>query len=62
MHNKRRMATRSPSLVGREEQKEVGSVFFFFLLEDNLQDEEEMREAWLPLTVKGCSKVDMGGF
>ena len=55
LHNKRRMATRSPTLVGREEQKGVGSVFLVFqeedLFEDNLQDEEEIVEAWLPLAV-----------
>ena len=51
LHDKRRMATRGLTLVGREEQKEVGSVFFFLLLEDNLQDEEETLEAWLPLAV-----------
>ena len=37
------------SLVGREEQEEQGSVFFFLFLEDSLQDEEELLDAWLPI-------------
>ena len=47
---------------GSEKQKEVGSILFFMLLEENLQNEEEILEAWLPLAVQCCSKVDMGGF
>ena len=60
--NRRRMAARSLTLVGREEQEEVGSVFSFLLFEDSLQDEEEILEAWLPIAARCCSMVDMGGF
>ena len=60
--NRRRMAARSPTLLDREEQEEVGSVFSFFLFEDSLQDEEEILEAWLPIAARWCYMVDMGGF
>ena len=59
--NRRRMATRSPTLVGRKEQ-EVDLVFFFLLFEDCLQDEEEILEAWLPISARCCYIVDMRGF
>ena len=62
LSNRRRMAARSPTLVDREEQEEVGSVFFFLHFEDSLQDEEEILKAWLPIAAWCCSMVDMGGF
>ena len=57
MNNKRRMATRSPTLVGREEQMELGLVFSFLLLEDNLQNEEEILKTWLPIAAQCYSKA-----
>ena len=58
---RRRMATRSPNLGGREDQEEMGSVFSFLLLEASLQDEEEILEAWLPIAAQCCYMVNMGG-